>query len=246
MKNQINILYEKFLEIKKIGWIKNKTKGNNSIGVTFEQLLGLSQNELEIPDYMGIEIKTKRYNSKSYITLFSYTPEGKYYHEVKRIKDTYGYPHKKFPQYKVLNNSVYCNKKNKIGIKFYFKLCVDKKNKKIYLEIYDLNNNILEKQVYWDFVTIEQKLYRKLNILAFIKAYNKKINGEEYFKYYDLKIYLLKDFNTFIDLIEKGIIRLNFKLNIKTNPLKLGQIHDHGTSFDILEQDLEKLYTRFQ
>lgn len=61
--------------------IEGKGKGYNSIGVTFEQLLGIEQNELEIADYEGIEIKTKRYNSKSYITLFSYAPEGNCYHE---------------------------------------------------------------------------------------------------------------------------------------------------------------------
>ena len=118
MNTDIKNLYKKYVEIKRMGWIKSDIKGNNAVGLTFERLLGLSQNELEIPDYNGIELKTKRYNSKSYITLFSYTPEGQYYHEVERLKDTYGYPHQKFKDYKVLNNSVNCNRKTKIGIKF--------------------------------------------------------------------------------------------------------------------------------
>mgnify|MGYP003306574241 CR=1 FL=1 len=244
MKKSINELKQKFLIIKESGWIKGTGFGYNSVGITFEQLLGLSQNELEIADYNGIEIKTKRYSSKSYITLFSYTPEGKFYHEVERIKDTYGYPHKKFSQYKVLNNSVYGNRKNKIGIRFYFKLSVDKIDKKIYLEIYDLNSNLLERNVYWDFDTIKQKIYRKMKILAFVKSYSKKIDGIEYFKYYDLKIYLLRGFDEFIELVDKGIVRINFKLNINTSLNKLGKIHDHGTSFDILEEDLEKLYIK--
>jgi hypothetical protein len=52
----------------------------------------------------------------------------------------------------------------------------------------------------------------------------------------------LKRFEIFISLIESGTIRVNFKLNIKTNIEKMGQIHDHGTSFDILERDISKLY----
>lgn len=244
MLEKVEQLKKEFLKIKNKGWLNGRGFGHNSIGVTFEQLLGLQQNELEIGDYEGIEIKTKRYNSKSYITLFSYTPEGKYYHEVERIKDTYGYPHKKYPEYKVLNNSVYGDKKNKIGLNFYFILCVDRINNKIYLEIYDKKNNLIEKNVYWDFDIIKQKLYRKLKVLALIKAYNKKIGDKEYFKYNELKIYELKNFDIFINLIEKDIVRINFKLNINTSETKFGRIHDHGTSFDILEEDLEKLYNK--
>ena len=244
--NEINYLIKEFERIKKMEWVKSTNKGNGGIGLTFEKLLGIDKNELEIPDYNGIEIKTKRYSSNSYITLFSCKPEGKHYHEVKRIKDKYGYPHKKFRQYKVLNNSVYGNVKNKIGVFYYFKLKVERKEKKIYLEIYNLKNQLIEKEIYWDFDNLEEKLKRKLKILALIKANSikSKIDDREYFKYNDLKIYYLKGFEYFINLLEIGIIRINFKLDIKTRGEKLGEIHDHGTSFDILERDLIKLYDK--
>lgn len=244
MKHQILYLKNKFEEIKKLGWVKSVNKGNNGVGLTFESLLGLSQNELEIPDYNGIEIKTKRNYSKSYITLFSCKPEGQFYHEVERIKNTYGYPHKKYPQYKVLNNSVYANIKNKIGVNYYFQLDVSRNDNKIYLLIYSRGGKLIENNVFWDFDILKEKLYRKLKILAYVKACSKKEkNGEdEYFKYSRIEIFLLKDFETFIDLIESGIIRINFKLNIETKPEKLGRIHDHGTSFDILEENLYLLY----
>ena len=137
MKKKIKDLYEGFEKIQRIGWIRSLNSNNSGgVGLTFEKILGISNNELEIPDYNGIEIKTKRSNSNSYITLFSCKPEGKYYHEVERIKDQYGYPHKRLKQYNVLNNSVYGNKKNKIGIKFYFKLKVEHECRKIFLLIY--------------------------------------------------------------------------------------------------------------
>ena len=84
-----------------------------------------------------------------------------------------------------------------------------------------------------------------MKTLALVKSYNKKENDVEWFKYSDFKIYRLKRFDNFIELIEKGIIRLNFKLNIKTKGEKTGQIHDHGTSFDILEKDILKLYNNY-
>ena len=247
MEKQIKKLKEEFVKIKEKGWIKSLNRGNNGVGFTFESLLGIQKNELEIPDYNGIELKTRRYSSTSYIILFSSKPEGKYYHEAERIKDKYGYPHRIFKQYKVLNNSVYANKFNKIGQKYYFKLDVDRNERKIYLLICDKYKNLLERDVYWDFDILEEKIYRKLNFLALIKAYSKKDKYEdwEYFKYNFMKIYCLKGFENFISLIEDGKIRVNFKLNIKTTGDKIGQIHDHGTSFDILEQDIGKLYNEY-
>jgi len=248
MKENIEELNKKFNEIKRKGWVKSICDGNNGVGLTFEALLGISRNELEIPDYKGIELKTKRYRSNSYITLFSCRPEGKYYHKVERIKDKYGYPHRVLKQYKVLNNSVYGNIKNKIGNKFYFKLEVNRNLQKIFLLVYDLNYKLLEKEVYWDFDILKEKLDRKLSVLAFVKASSKKSisDGIEYFKYDSMKIYSLKDFEAFINLLENGVIRLNFKLNIKTKGDKIGQIHDHGTSFDILEKYICLLYDEYK
>ena len=123
---------------------------------------------------------------------------------------------------------------------------VDQQNKKILLYIFDLQGHLIENDVYWDFDTLSKKLYRKLKALAFIKALHKFINYEEYFKYYEMKIYMLKDFDTFISLIEQGIIRITFKIEVFKTGKRKGQIHDHGTSFDIEECNLLKLYDLYE
>lgn len=74
------------MKIKKQNWVKTVRNGNNGVGLTLEWLLGIEQNELEIPDYNGIELKAKRYKSHSYTILFSCTPTGPHYHEVERIR----------------------------------------------------------------------------------------------------------------------------------------------------------------
>jgi hypothetical protein len=66
----------------------------------------------------------------SYITLFSYTPEGPHYHEVERLKDIYGYPDSKLKMYNVLNTSIYSKYKTKVGLDFFFELKVDKETVK--------------------------------------------------------------------------------------------------------------------
>ena len=243
MYKNINNLKKDFEKIKRKGWIKSLANDFGSVGTTLEKLLGIEQNCLEIPDYGNIEIKTKRAYSNSYTNLFNCTPTGPHYHEVERLKDTFGYPDKILTEHKVLNTSIYCTEMSKVGINFYFKLRVDREKQKIILLIFDKNRKIIESNVYWDFDILKEKLYRKLNKLAFIKALVKRKNKEEYFKYYEMKIYKLKSFDTFITLLESGIIRISFKLSIFKSGKRVGQIHDHGTSFNIKECDLEKLYS---
>lgn len=242
MCNNIIKLKKDFERIKKTGWIKSVQKGYGGIGVTFEQILGINQNELEIPDYGDIEIKTKRSYSKSYSSLFNCTPTGPHYHEIERLKDKFGYPDKVLKECKVLYTNVCATEKIKVGLNFYFQLEVCKRQEKLFLKIFDKTNNVIEKIVYWDFDILEEKLLRKLKTLAFIKALSKQINNEEFFKYYDLKIYKLKGMEEFIKLIEEGLIRINFKIGVFRNGNKIGKIYDHGTSFCIQSHNLHKLY----
>jgi len=239
----MNKLKNKFEAIKKLGWIKSIRKGSTGIGATFEKLLGVNENSFEIPDFNGIEIKTKRNYSNSFTSLFNYSPEGKYSYEIEKIKDKYGYPDKIIKNYKVLNKSFYCNTKIRVS-NYYFILKVNRKSKKIILNIIDLYGNLLENDIYWDFDEIKEKLNRKLHFLAFVNASRKIVNNDEYFKYYKMDLYELKNFETFITLFEKGIIRITFKMSIFRDGTKIGQLHNHGTSFDIKEEDLSKLFNR--
>lgn len=242
MKNQIDELSKKFYKIKNSGWVKSFRNDSSGIGHTFEKLIGINSNELEIPDFDQIEIKTKTKYSNSYTTLFCCTPTGPHYHEVERLKNKYGYPDSKLKNYNVLNTSICSKQKNKVGLNFLFELKVDKIKEKIYLIIYDKYGYLIENNVYWDFDILKEKLYRKLQYLAYIKALKKRIVNQKYFKYYEMKLYKLKDFDTFIDLLDKGIIRVSIKIGVFRDQKRFGKIHDHGTSFGIKEENLNKLY----
>lgn len=246
MNEEIKQLSIKFNKIKKMGWIKTIRNGNCGVGATLEKLLCIEENSLEIPDFDGIEIKARRMYSKSYITMFSSTPTGPYYHEIARIKELYGYPHNKYKNYNILNTSVYGNQITKVGLYNYFKLFVSRDKKKMFLEVYDFSKKLIENKTYWDFDILSEKLYRKMKVFALVEAQCKKIEGIEYFKYTSMTLYTLKNFDNFISLIEDGIIRISFKINIFTTEERFGQIYDHGTGFEISKENLEKLYNRIK
>lgn len=242
MEQTIEELQQKFLEIKQKGWIKNVRKGSTGIGITFEHLLNIPENNFEIPDYNGIEIKTKRTYSKSYTTLFNAKPDGPHCCEVERLKENYGYPHTKHKEYKVLNNSVFATEKTRIGVKYYFQLYIDRKQNKVLLLIFDIHGNLIENEIFWYFDTLKDKLYKKLKMIALVASDAKIIGSEEYFRYHHLTLYKLKSFDEFLNLLEKGIIRITFKISVFLSGKRKGETHDHGTGFDIQEKDLQMLY----
>ena len=246
MQKEMDELKKKFYEIKNKEWIESAREDFGGIGITFEKLLGIESNELEIPDFGEIEIKTKTCGSNSQTTLFNCVPTGPHYHEVERLKELYGYPDSILKSSNVLNVELKCNKMVKIKTNFYFMIKINYESKKIYLFIYNKNKSLIEKSVYWDFDILEEKLYRKLKYLAIVMAKKKLINGKKYFKYYKMEVLRLKSFETFIKLIENGDVNISFKIGVFRTGKKAGKIHDHGTSFVIGEYNIHKLYERIE
>lgn len=243
---ELNNLKKEFERIKSMGYVKASRSGYTGIGKTFEDLLGKKEDSLELPDYHGIEIKTKRGYTRSYTTLFGATPQGKKEFEIKRLRNAYGYPDPIYKSQKLLNTSVQANCSTLVGNRYLFKLIVDYEEQKVFLLVTDKNMNFIEKKSYWTFEVLKEKLERKLQYMALVKAWPNTINGEEYYKYYDIDFYILKSFEDFLKLIEEGTVRVTFKIGIFKKGRRAGEIHDRGTSFEIQEIDMLKLFDKIE
>lgn len=237
---------EIFLELKeKIitnKWIESNGKGNNNVGITLESLLGKETENFELPDYKGIEIKTKCSKKETYITLFNSTPDS-YLFEIKRLQHEYGYPDKELPQFNIFNLSVYGNRKVKLK-KNYFKLYVDRINNKIVLRIYDINQKMIDELISWSFDMLKEKLERKLKYLVLVHADKKFSHNTIYFKYTSIEFYKLDSFDKFLWLIENGMVRITFRIGVYKNGRKFGKIYDHGTCFNIDEYNINRLFSK--
>ncbi len=240
MTYNFKILKQKFEEIKEMGWIKSYRKGNTGIGYTFEKLLGKEEDALCLPDFNGIEIKTHRKNSKSYITLFNYNPIGESSYELKRLLKRYGYGNSKNRNIRLLNSDIYYDYINDVDVNYKFSLRVDDIKQRIYLLVFDRMGLFVEKKAYWTFETIKNKLYSKLRYLAFVEADSKFINGIEYFRYNKISFYKLKNFETFIDLAKKAKIKVSFLISGVFGDDD--NINSHGTSFSIKSENINLLF----
>ena len=240
---EIKKLKKEFHTIKKMGWVKSVNEGKGSIGLTFENLLGKEKENFELPDYLGIELKTHQKYSKSYTTLFNATPDGRYLFEIKRLQQMYGYPDRVLKYCKVLHGEVSASFQKKIGLWYSYQLEVDYNERKVYLCIYR-NKQLVDRETFWTFDLLKEKLERKLPVLAFIDALEKTVNGEVYFRYLTLRIYCLRDFRYFLKALETGDIIVTFTIGVFRTGIKKGQVHDHGTAFRIRKKDLKKLFYR--
>ena len=242
MEENIKLLFKRFEEIKKMGYIKGVNNSLAAMGMTLEKMMGANAGGFQIPDFYGIELKTRRSYSQSDITLFSATPDGIF--QIERIKDRYGYADKDIKKAKVFKGNVYCNRYNSIGKKFLFKLDIDYKEERIYLEVYDKNLKLIDKESYWSFKDLEEILYRKLQYLALIDVWPSKRKGEMYYCYYRMRLFKLKDFERFISLINDGIISILINIGVYKTEKRYGQTYNHGCAFRINEKKLVFLFSR--
>ena len=104
------------------------------------------------------------------------------------------------------------------------------------------SKKLIDDKTFWSFELLKEKLYRKLKYLMFIKAKRKYEFPYVYYKYTQAQFYILKSFDNFLKAIEQGNIRVTFKINAILSGKNKGKTHDHGTSFEIQEKDLEKIF----
>jgi hypothetical protein len=250
-------LIERLIEICNLGWIPNARPGNDGgVGNTLEELLGISENNLPIPNATEWELKAQRSTTTSLTTLFHCEPSPTALRFVPSIfLPKYGWSHaeaglryppgeKSFRQtisglnYSDRGFSVFVNRKeSKVEITFDFKR-VDKRHSD-WLEsvrtragLHDLNP-----RPYWGFEDLFHKAGTKLKNTFYVLADSTRVNGKEFLHF--KKIYKLNGFSIdgLISGIEKGYMYVDF--DARTG-------HNHGTKFRLRQNYLPHLYNSIE
>lgn len=248
-------LIAKLKEISAMGFIPNARKGNHGgIGNTLEDLLGIEENNLPIPNAAEWELKAQRLNSTSLTTLFHMEPSPRAVRFVPQILlPLYGWAHqedgKKYPKGEMsFRQTIHGNSRSDRG----FKVIVNRKEKKIlisfnskrvdlkhknWLKFVEKNAGLgeLNPQPYWGFDDLEHKAGTKLLNTFYVQAEIEVRRKKEFYHY--TKVMMLQKFNFegFLKSLDEGKILVDF--DARTG-------HNHGTKFRMRQDCLPMMYEK--
>lgn len=211
-----------------MGYMPTLRKGPTGVGHTFEQVFGLGEDNLQIPDIGGrIELKTTRRDAGSLITLFTFN-RGAWKYRQKEVVEKYGYYSEKDKRM-ALYHSIYPYRSHPSG----FRVTVDRHAN--ILELAHGEDIIATWSIYRLMAILLSKLDRALFVIADSRMGE---NNREEFCFGEA--YLLEDpsENGFIQAFEESRICLDIRMHLKES----GAVRNHGTGFRIKESDLYILY----
>ena len=245
-------------ELKKIsakGWIENRRHGNQGgIGNTLEDLLGIEENNLPIPNAAEWELKSQRINTTSLTTLFHSEPSPRAIKFVPQLLlPNYGWKHneagKKYPSTEMsFRQTIHGNSPSDRG----FIVKIDHSEKKVLISFNsekvaerhsewlkqvkrNVGLNELNPQPYWGFDDLANKAGTKLLNCFYVQAESKKEDGKELYHY--TKVLMLQKFSLegFLTAMQKGNLLVDFDARSG---------HNHGTKFRMRQNCFPDLYEK--
>lgn len=207
------LLINELKAISEKGWIPNARHGNSGgIGNTLEDLLGIEENNLPIPNAAEWELKSQRLNTSSLTTLFHIEPSPRAIRFVPQILLTqYGWAHqeagKRYPETEMsFRQTIHGNSPSDRG----FMVKINRNERKVLIS-FDYKNvsprhsvwlqsveqriglKQLNPQPYWGFDDLEHKAGTKLLNCFYVQAEVKREDGQEFYHY--CKVMMLQKFN---------------------------------------------------
>ena len=248
-------LINKLKEIVAMGWVPNARRGNSGgIGNTLEDLLGIKENNLPIPNAAEWELKAQRLNSSSLTTLFHIEPSPRAIRFVPQmLLPKYGWSHQEDGKKYTLGEmsfrqTIHGQSRSDRG----FMVVIDHKERKILISFdagsVDIRHKAwlktvkkrvgvgeLNPQPYWGFDDLEHKAGTKLPNTFYVQAEVKTVRKKEYYKYSKVMMLQKFSFDGFLKALEEGKILVDF--DARTG-------HNHGTKFRMRQDCLPMLYEK--
>ena len=235
-----------FEKIKKSGWIEAHRAGDTGIGKTFEDLLEKEEDNLALPDFKDIEIKSQRNATESMITLFTKSPD--YPKGVNTfLRENFGVISEEYNNRKILHTTIGAKDFNSHRSGFDFKIKVDRNNEKLFILVKNhYTGKVVHEESYWSFNNINKSLTTKLKYIAIVGADEKKDNNITYFKFTDIHLIIGLTLERFLEALENGDILIDIRIGVYNSGKNIGKTHDHGTGFRIKLNNLLKYATVIQ
>lgn len=247
-------LIAELMAIRERGWIlsaRNK-KNAGAIGNTLEDLLGIQENNLPLPNASEWELKTQRKDTTSLLTLFHLEPSPRALKIVPWLLENYGWRHEeagnKYPETeKSFRQTLTYQQKTSRG----FYIDIDNTNRRIVINFSfnDIDANLIDWKYsiinrkctilnsyytpYWGFDDVFHKAGIKLGNCFYVTAEERYRDSHLYVRYNDIMMLSGFKIEKFIEAIKNKQLLIDF--DARTG-------HNHGTKFRIKPDAIPYLY----
>jgi MvaI/BcnI restriction endonuclease family len=213
---------EKFAEIKNQSWTQSVRRGPTGIGQTLEQLLGLTENNIALPDLHEVELKAHRIGSTSMITLFTFNRKAWRMKPIEAIRK-YGTPdiNGRMGLYFTMSPTP-----NSTGL-FLF-------NEENAISVRHISGEVIAE---WQLDALAEQFCKKIPGLVLVSAFSEMRADIEWFQF--SRAQLLTD--TSPEIIREQILAGNVLVDLRLHD-KGTSARNHGTGFRVKENKLNFLF----
>jgi len=214
---------EKFRQLKAEGFIPSTRKGPTGIGHTLETYLGMTENNIALPDIRGAELKAHRTNVKSLITLFTFN------NKVWQI-----------PPLDAIKKYGSKDKNGRLGLYYTMSLKPNSAGLFLHIEETEISVRHISGEIIaiWEFERLAERFIQKMPALLFISAFTEERDGREYFHFY--RAQLMR--GTSQELLANQFKAENILVDLRLHD-KGTRARNHGTGFRTYEDKLPLLFS---
>lgn len=222
MNMTLSVFTKAFGKLKARGWVQSRRRGPTGIGHTLEELIGLSENNVALPDLVEIELKAHRVNSSSMITLFTFNRKVWKMKPLEAIKK-YGTP----------------DENGRLGLYFTMSRTPNSSGLFLHIEIESISVRHISGQIVaeWQLQTLAERFIKKIPALIFVSAFSEMRGDVEWFKFD--RAQLLTGISA--DIIHNQILAGNILVDLRLHD-KITSARNHGTGFRAYEDKLAMLF----
>lgn len=217
------------IELKKVkakGFIKSMRKGPTGIGHTLENVLGITENNINLPDLGFAELKSTRLGTNNLISLFTFNRKAWVMPPLEAIK-------------KFGSRDKDPSKNGRLGMYYTMSLKPNSAGLFLYIDsdtlmVRHIKNDVIAQ---WSLNDIKEQFIKKIPALLLVYAETEERQGIEYFHYN--RACLLSDItiNALINAFKEEHIVIDLRLHDKGTSAR-----NHGTGFRIKEANLDKIF----
>ena len=219
----IDQLIEKLSEIEQMGYVETLRNGNTGVGYTLEELLGIKENNLQIPDLGKIEVKSQRKEASNRMTMFTFN-RGVWTRDKAELIKEYGY-------FREGRHSLSCTVNNRPNNQSLY-LTVEEDN----LRLYHVDNTLLAE---WSREVVIDIFRKKMPALVMVLA-DARRNSDRKEEFWYNEAYFLTNpkEDVFLDFITRDIVIVDVRMHVTGDQ----PVRNRGTAFRMSHKFLEQCF----